>query len=481
LRIDIAIDKANVIFAEEAKNAKSDEKTKEQALKNLREWLTDEKFREYKPTLLELIDLAAVDKSAAKELYDSFWRTIPFGTGGRRWRMGIGPNRMNAYMAAMTAQGHVEYLKAQYPEEVKRGDAVAGAWDVRAFHKYFAETPSLKKYREVIEARCPVLAGLSSEGLSKIVALVYAGNGITYLHSNEMRSTPWLSFIVNRFNRVVGNHPFTGKAGEALNKIQNVMAGIVLSSSHNPFDNNGTKFYENSGAQAPPQIVQKLMDLGDKVQVINYYKSELYYQEGLERAFEEAVRDGKVVVLENDTAQGINNLETIDRAYTENAIEEILSYYTPEERRALQVWFKQLLVSYNALNGTGVTNLLPILKQLEFGAAWGGVLRSTQDVPTWEFPEGYGNIPNPEAEKSFNTAMQIGVRRTLDWIYGTKVTTVKAIIDEDNQVMPMENLVAAHGNKPFTSAEELINFVGEKYNKYIRGLVLDISDQNDTF
>ncbi len=469
-RVRTALRKAESIFKTEAEIAKSNDITRQRTLDNLKAWLTEDRYKEYREALLDLVDLASVDRAAAKELYDSFWRTIPFGTGGRRWKMGIGPNRMNAYMVAVTAQGHVEYLKAQYPKEVARGDAVASAWDVRAFHKYFAETHSLKKYREIIEAKCPALAGLSSEDLSKIVGLVYAGNGITYIHSEEMRSTPWLSFIVNRFGSVVKTKPFFGKTGEALTRIQNVMAGIVLSSSHNPYDNNGTKFYENSGAQAPPQIVQKLMDLGDKVTTINYYGGESYYTKGRETLYKEAQKQGKIIVLSGE------NLKILDSEYATNVIEEVKNVYTEEEWQALMPWFERLLVSFNAINGAGVTNVLPIFDRLKVN-----VLRSAVDVPTWEFPEGYGNIPNPEAEKSFNTAMQIGIRRTLDSFFNGELkgkTAIKAIIDEDSNEIPM-NILESENRGPFAGADQLLAHVKATRSKFIRGLVLDANDENE--
>ncbi|MDP2912610.1 MAG: hypothetical protein Q8N91_01200 [Candidatus Omnitrophota bacterium] len=469
-RTKLALEKVKGIFEPAAANARADEKTLQVALSNINQWLTEDRFKEYYEALLDLIDTAQTDAKVAMELYDSFWRTIPFGTGGRRYKIGIGPNRMNAYMVAMTAQGHVEYLKSQYPNEVKRGDAAIGAWDIRAFHKYFAEVESLRKYREIIEEKCPALKGLSSEDLSKIAGLVYAGNGIRYIHSKEMRSTPWLSFAVNRFSDIVKGKPFVGEIGPVLNGIQNVMAGIVLSSSHNPYDNNGTKFYENSGAQAPPQIVQKLMNLGDMVTAINYFGGDIIYTKGLKAAFDEAVKSGTITVLEGE------NLRIIDNAYIDSAIEEIKSVYSEKEWDALKPWFEKLSVSFNAINGTGVTNVVPILEKLKFQ-----VLRSRGDVPTWEFTEGDGNIPNPEFEPTFNTGMQIGVRRTLDALFTGElkdVTGIKSVIDSDNKVIPISAL-EAENRGPFTSTDRLLEHVRTSRAKFIRGLVLDVNDANE--
>lgn len=48
-------------------------------------------------------------------LFDAFWQVLPFGTGGRRGRVGYGSNRFNHSTAAMTVQGHCNYLAAAFP------------------------------------------------------------------------------------------------------------------------------------------------------------------------------------------------------------------------------------------------------------------------------------------------------------------------------------------------------------------------------
>ena len=247
-----AIETARTLFAAAAARARSSKpENLAAAIQNLDAWLTHERFNDYREALLELVAIAASDTAIADELYDSFYRVMPFGTGGRRSKVGIGPNRMNAYVAAMTAQGDAEFIRdaqAKAGTPVTEGDLFFGAWDVRAFHRYFAETPALERFREVIGAKCPALSGVSSCDLSEIAALVYAGNGIRYVHPSSMRPTPWLSFFINAWPRVAAERPFTG-AASVLNHCRRVLGGIVLSSSHNPYDNNGTKFYEMSGAQ----------------------------------------------------------------------------------------------------------------------------------------------------------------------------------------------------------------------------------------
>ena len=49
-----------------------------------------------------------------KELIESFYRDLEFGTGGLRGIMGVGTNRMNVYTVGMATQGLSNYLKKEF-------------------------------------------------------------------------------------------------------------------------------------------------------------------------------------------------------------------------------------------------------------------------------------------------------------------------------------------------------------------------------
>jgi phosphoglucomutase/phosphomannomutase len=66
-------------------------------------------------------------------LFDAFWQVLPFGTGGRRGRVGYGSNRFNATTVAMTVQGHYNYLSTAFPG---REFSVIVANDVRVFNDF---------------------------------------------------------------------------------------------------------------------------------------------------------------------------------------------------------------------------------------------------------------------------------------------------------------------------------------------------------
>src|SRR5947209_16001434 len=96
------------------------------AAEHLQRWLTEDAFAAYRPQLEWLIET-----QQWAGLLDRFYQILPFGTGGRRGAVGVGPNRMNLWTLAASVQGHCEYLREQFPE-VERLRVVL-AYDVRQF------------------------------------------------------------------------------------------------------------------------------------------------------------------------------------------------------------------------------------------------------------------------------------------------------------------------------------------------------------
>src|SRR6516165_5456376 len=104
----------------------TDEALRRQALRYLGQWLTQRAFGEYQPQLAWLIA-----SSQWAGLLDRFYQVLPFGTGGRRGAVGIGPNRMNRWTLGASVQGHCEYLKERFPDAP--AIHVVLAYDVRRF------------------------------------------------------------------------------------------------------------------------------------------------------------------------------------------------------------------------------------------------------------------------------------------------------------------------------------------------------------
>ena len=71
-----------------------------------------------------------------KELVESFYKDLEFGTGGLRGIMGVGTNRMNVYTVGAATQGLSNYLKRTFAGEQVR---VAVAHDSRNNSRMFAE------------------------------------------------------------------------------------------------------------------------------------------------------------------------------------------------------------------------------------------------------------------------------------------------------------------------------------------------------
>ena len=151
--------------------------------------------------------------SSPKDLEESFYKNLEFGTGGMRGVMGIGTNRINKYTLGKNTQGLSDYMKKSFPNEQLK---VAIAYDCRH----------------------------NSNTLAKVVADVFSANGIHVYLFTDMRPTPELSFAL---------------------KYLNCHAGIVLTASHNPPEYNGYKVYWQDGGQlVPPQdgeIIQLIESL----------------------------------------------------------------------------------------------------------------------------------------------------------------------------------------------------------------------------
>ncbi|WNM18994.1 phospho-sugar mutase [Flavobacterium capsici] len=176
-------------------------------LDKVNEWLTPTFDNKTQESIKEMMT------SSPKDLEESFYKNLEFGTGGMRGIMGVGTNRINKYTLGKNTQGLSDYLKKSFPNENLK---VVIAYDCRH----------------------------NSDTLAKVVADVFSANGIKVYLFSEMRPTPELSFAL---------------------KYLNCHAGIVLTASHNPPEYNGYKVYWQDGGQlVPPQdaeIIQVIENL----------------------------------------------------------------------------------------------------------------------------------------------------------------------------------------------------------------------------
>ncbi len=215
---------------------------KRTALENLADWLENNKFAgviepsDYHPLLEWMAESGNFDL-----LFDSFYQVIPFGTGGRRGPVGIGPNRINPYTIASSVQGHVEYFREHAPAGRQR--KVVVAYDVRRFEDLRGVYPP--------DVSNPLM-GLTSHDLAKTAAGVYCAAGVTvYMLPDEPLdyiSTPELSFLIRRYG---------------------AQGGLNTSASHNHPDDNGGKFYNSQGGQEVPPGDEKMVELVERISAVD--------------------------------------------------------------------------------------------------------------------------------------------------------------------------------------------------------------------
>ena len=323
---------------------------KDQALARLGQWLTEADFVAYRPQLEWLIGNAQW-----AGLLDRFYQILPFGTGGRRGAVGVGPNRMNLWTLAASVQGHCEYLKERFPEA--GAIHVVLAYDVRQFEdKRRQYNPALPN---------PVLH-LSSRDLAQHAAGVYVANGV-HAHilpadSKHYLATPELSFTI-RFLKAHG--------------------GLNISASHNPPDDNGGKFYDERGGQPVPPEDQIMADLVDQVTHIKA------------TPWMEAARSGRVHFLDM----------VPHRAYIDLCRKQSL---TPPPRN------EDFTIVFTPLHGVGSLTAMEALVAIGFRVT----PVAEQMTPDGQFPN-VTKTPNPEVPESMDRAALVAAQQKGDIVLST--------------------------------------------------------------
>ena len=139
----------------------------------------------------------AGDSDAEAELADAFDGTLQFGTAGLRGRLGPGSNRMNRIVVARAAAGLAAYLVAN------GGASVVVGYDARR----------------------------NSDVFARDTAAIMTGAGVTAMVLPSALPTPVLAFAIRHLG---------------------CDAGVMVTASHNPQDDNGYKVYLGDGSQIVP-------------------------------------------------------------------------------------------------------------------------------------------------------------------------------------------------------------------------------------
>lgn len=248
-----------------------------------------------------------------KELEDSFYQDLEFGTGGLRGIMGVGTNRMNKYTVGMATQGYANYLKQCF-DDVK----VAIAFDCRNNSKEFAQ----------------------------ITADVFAANDIKVYLFESLRPTPELSFTIRHYD---------------------CQGGVVCTASHNPKEYNGYKAYWNDGSQlVPPHDknviteVQKIESVKDvkwtggkenitligkevdekyvaMVKGLSIYPDVCKAQHDLKIVYTPIHGTGIILVPEVLAAYGFDNVHIVEEQATPDGNFPTVIYPNPEETETMSI------------------------------------------------------------------------------------------------------------------------------------------------
>lgn len=170
-------------------------------------------------------------KYTEKEIEDSFYRNLAFGTGGLRGTIGAGTNRMNVHTVAKASQGLADYLLKNF-----KNPSVVIGFDSR----------------------------IKSDVFAKVAAGVFAANGVEVKLWPELNPVPTVSFATRYLH---------------------TSAGVMITASHNPSKYNGYKVYGADGCQITTETAAEILAEIEKLDIFADVKS---------IGFEETVKTGKV-------------------------------------------------------------------------------------------------------------------------------------------------------------------------------------------
>ncbi|WP_420846338.1 phospho-sugar mutase [Nocardioides ferulae] len=288
-------------------------------LDRARAWAADDPDAETRATLLAEVDAVAAGGDAAV-LADRFAGTLEFGTAGLRGELGPGPNRMNRVVVTRAAAGLAAYLRDQ---GVSRDAAVVIGYDARH----------------------------NSDVFARDTAEVMTGAGLRALLLPRPLPTPLLAFAIRELDAV---------------------AGVMVTASHNPPQDNGYKVYLGDGSQIVPpadrEIAARIAAVGPVAEV--------------PRGTAGTVLDESIVDRYLDTAAGLAG----------DGPRDLSLVYTP-------------------LHGVGGTSVVQVLETAGFDAP---SIVEQQEQPDPDFPT--VAFPNPEEPGAMDLAMALAAKVGADLV-----------------------------------------------------------------
>lgn len=287
------------------------------AIQNYKEWLCNDSLsQEIKQELAEI-------ENDQQALIGGFLTLIGFGTAGLRGKMKAGSANMNTPTVKLTTQALAQVVLENNGAE----QGVVIACDSRN----------------------------NSQEFSRQAACVLAANGIkTYLF-DELRPTPELSFAIRKLG---------------------CKAGINITASHNPKEDNGYKVYWEDGAQLPPQEAQAVSQKCMQTEFFDGVKT---------MDFDSAVSKKMINIIG----------EEMDNEYLSELITHIISPTSIKQQ-------KDLKIIYTPLHGSGHKLVPQVLNIAGFENV---TTVSEQMILDGNFPT--VKKPNPQYAESFELACEL--------------------------------------------------------------------------
>lgn len=286
-------------------------------------WLAEDPDEQTRDELTRVVAaVEAGDADARADLADRFRGTLEFGTAGLRGTLGAGPNRMNRVVVLRAAAGLASYLLG---EGVEPGTPVVIGYDARH----------------------------NSEVFARDTAEVMSGAGLKPLVLPRPLPTPLLAYAIRELG---------------------CAAGVMVTASHNPPQDNGYKVYLGDGSQIVPpadtEIAARIAAVGSL---------------GSVRRAPMATTGGRV----------------LDEGIIDAYLDTVAAIAGDGPR--------DLSIVYTPLHGVGASALPAVLETAGFDAPEVVV---EQEQPDPDFPT--VAFPNPEEPGAIDRAVALAVRTGAD-------------------------------------------------------------------
>jgi phosphomannomutase len=286
-------------------------------------WIAQDPDQVTKDQLTELLQAAQTDHLALLELQDAFSAPLEFGTAGLRGALGAGPNRMNRVSVLRAASGLAQFLVQQG----FAGQKVVIGFDAR----------------------------YNSEVFAKDTALVMSGAGLQPIVFSHVVPTPVLAFAIRH---------------------QDACAGVMVTASHNPPQDNGYKVYLGDGRQIASPVDE---EIGTLIKSVS------------------DVRE----ITQGETGNVVN--DDVLNSYVSLTSQIIISGPTTEAQR------KSVTSVYTAMHGVGWNTLKSVFRAAGFSEPIAAIEQRDPDpaFPTVAFP-------NPEEKGALDIAIALAESQKAD-------------------------------------------------------------------